>query len=92
MLFTDHGTWSTRHVRSWAGSREKIAVAVIRNNSLPTNNRNHLANWTHVLVRNCVSVLAVTTPTVSSRVAIAHRMIHDTNADLPTPWPDVVAI
>ncbi len=30
-------------------------------------------------------------PRVSGSVDIAHRMIQETSADLPTPWPEAIA-
>ena len=45
----------------------------------------HFANSAQVFVRSCASVFAVMTPRVSSNVEIAHRIIHDTMADLPMP-------
>ena len=51
----------------------------------------HLATSAHVFVFNWFSVLAVTTPRVSSFVDIAQRIIHATKADLPMPWPDAIA-
>ena len=36
-------------------------------------------------------MLALTTPRVSCRVDIAHRMIQATSADLPMPWPEAMA-
>jgi hypothetical protein len=73
------------------GIDEKMAVAVILNSSRPMNMRYHLANSAQVLVLSWVSVLAVTTPRVSSNVLIPQRISHETNADFPMPWPEAIA-
>ena len=51
-----------------------------------------MASSGQVLVRSWPSVLALTTPRVSGKVDIAHRMIQDTSADLPMPWPEATAL
>ena len=81
-----------RQVRSCSGSAEKSAVAVILKNSFPMKRRNHFATSAQVFVFSWFSVFAVTTPFVSAKVVRAHKMIHDTSADFPIPWPEVRAI
>ncbi len=62
-----------------------MAVAVSVKSCLAMKSWYHLDSSAQVLVRNCVSVFAVTTPRVSSNVEMAHKMSQATSADLPTP-------
>ena len=71
-----------RHVRSWPSCTQNIDVAVSVNISLAMKRRYHFDSSAHVFARSCASVFAVTTPRVSSCVAIAQIMIHDTIAEL----------
>jgi hypothetical protein len=52
---------------------------------------NHFANSVQVLVFNCFSVLAVTTPRIFGKVEKAHKIIQAASADFPIPWPEAVA-
>ncbi|MNR14715.1 hypothetical protein D3C85_1312040 [compost metagenome] len=92
VLCADHGTWSMRQVFSWSGSTLKMAVAVSLNQWRMMHSRYHFASSAQVFVRSCVSVLAVTTPLVSTNVDSAQRISQETRADLPMPWPEATAI
>src|SRR5688572_1977776 len=51
----------------------------------------HRASSRHVLVFNCVMVLAVTTPERCGRVDMAQRTSQATWAVFPMPWPEAMA-
>src|SRR6476659_6253343 len=69
-----------------------MLVAVNLNQCLQMQRRYHLLTSAQVLVRSWLSVFAVTTPLVSSRVDMAQITSQETSADLPIPWPDATAI
>jgi hypothetical protein len=71
--------------RSWSGSRANRAVAVIVKYSRAMNRRCHFATSAQVLVLSWFSVLAVTTPLVSSISGDGPQDDPGDKADLPMP-------
>ena len=69
-----------------------IRVAAISNQWLLIDIASHLVISAHVMLRNCASELADTIVVDPMRVEIIHMTSQLTNADLPMPRPEDVAI
>ena len=91
VLCSLHGTKSARHVFACDLSLTAILVADTSNHSRVILKRCHFPTSGAVFVRNCVSVLEVSTTLQSSQVLKAQFTNIPINADFPIPCPEARA-